>query len=63
MEQCCGSIKTQMLQDKYERVQSELTDARDKLNNANQTQTLLGSLGRFVAWAGSGTQAAAVAGG
>jgi len=61
MEQCCCAIKTQMLQDKYERSQSELADARDKLNNANQTQTLLGSLGRFVAWAGSGSQAGAAA--
>jgi len=57
MEQCCCSIKTQMLQDKYERVQFELTEARNQISNANQTQTILGNLGRFVAWAGTGTQA------
>ena len=62
MEQCCCSIKTQMLQDKYERVQADLTAARNALDNAAQTRTILGSLGRFVAWAGSGSQAAAAAG-
>jgi hypothetical protein len=62
MDQCCCSIKTQMLQDKYERVQAELVTAQNKIDNANQTQTILGSLGRFVAWAGSGSQAAAAAG-
>ena len=62
MENCCCSIKTQMLQDKYERVQAELVTAQGKIDNANQTQTILNALGRFVAWAGSGTQAAASAG-
>lgn len=59
MENCCCSIKTQMLQDKYERVQAEATALQNKVDNANQTQTILNALGRFVAWAGSGTQAAA----
>lgn len=63
MEQCCCAIKTQMLQDKYERTQFELTEARNALNNAEQTQKILGSLGRFVAWAGSGTQTAAATAG
>lgn len=62
MESCCCSIKTQLLQDKYERVQAELVTAQNKIDNANQTQTILGSLGRFVAWAGSGSQAGAAAG-
>lgn len=62
MENCCCAIKTQMLQDKYERVQAELTAAHGKIDNAAQTQTILNALGRFVAWAGSGSQAAAAAG-
>lgn len=62
MEQCCCGIKTQMLQDKYERVQHELDVAQGKIDNANQTQTILGALGRFVAWAGTGSQAAAATG-
>ena len=62
MENCCCSIKTQMLQDKYERAQAELVAAQGKIDNAAQTQTILNSLGRFVAWAGSGSQAAASAG-
>ena len=61
MEKCCCEIKTQMLQDKYERTQFELTEARNALNNAEQTQKILGSIGRFVPWAGSGTPAAAAA--
>ena len=34
------------------------TTIQNKLDNANQTQTILGNLGRFVAWAGSGTLSA-----
>ncbi len=63
MENCCCSIKTQMLQDKYERVQAELVAAQGKIDNANQTQTILNALGRFVAWAGSGSPAAAASSG
>ena len=62
MEQCCCKIQTQILQDKYERAQADLVAAQGKIDNANQTQTILNSLGRFVAWAGSGSQAAATAG-
>lgn len=51
MDDCCCSIKTQMLQDRYD-------DARIALSNANQSQYILSQLGRFVAWTPSGTQAA-----
>lgn len=60
MDQCCCSIKTQMLQDKYERVQSELTQARNNISNYNQSQYLLNQMGRYVPWAGSGAAEAAV---
>lgn len=54
MEQCCCSIKTQMLQDRLADKTAETVALQNKLDNANQTQTILGNLGRFVAWAGSG---------
>ena len=63
MENCCCSIKTQMLQDKYEEAQAKVVALQNQVDNRDQTQTILGSLGRFVAWAGSGSQAAAVASG
>lgn len=62
MESCCCSIKTQMLQDRLADKTAESVALQNKLDNAQQTQTILGNLGRFVAWAGSGSQAAAVSG-
>jgi hypothetical protein len=58
MDQCCCSIKTQMLQDRLTDKTAEAVALQNKLDNRDQTQTILGSLGRFVAWAGSGSQAA-----
>lgn len=57
LDKCCCEIKTQMLQDKLESTQSDLFAARTDISNANQSQYLLGQLGRFVAWTPSGTQA------
>lgn len=57
MENCCCSIKTQMLNDRLADRDRELSVAQNALNNANQTQTILSNLGRFVAWEGSGTAA------
>lgn len=62
MNECCCSIKTQMLQDKLDDTQRQLAVAQDNISNYNQSQYLLGQLGRFVAWTPSGTQAATVAG-
>lgn len=59
MDQCCCSIKTQMLQDKYEQAQAELTQARNNISNYNQSQYLLNQLGRYVQWAGSGAPTSA----
>lgn len=58
MDQCCCSIKTQMLQDRYEDTRAQLTAAQNSISNANQSQYILSQLGRFVAWTPSGTQAA-----
>ena len=59
MDTCCCEIKTQMLQDKYEATQNQLLAARNDISNYNQSQYILGQMGRYVAWAGSGSQAAA----
>lgn len=58
MNECCCSIKTQMLQDRLDDTQRQLAVAQDNISNYNQSQYLLGQLGRFVAWTPSGTQAA-----
>lgn len=63
MDECCCSIKTQMLQDRYEDERAKNVTLQNALDNANQSQYILGQLGRFVAWAGSGSQAAAVTAG
>lgn len=61
MNECCCSIKTQMLQDRLEDTQRQLAVAQDNISNYNQSQYLLGQLGRFVAWTPSGAQATTAA--
>ena len=58
MENCCCSIKTQMLQDKYEALQEQYRTAQNDLSNAAQSQYILNALGRFVAYP---SQAATIA--
>ena len=50
MDQCCCSIKTQMLQDKYESVVNQLRQYQADASNNAQTQYILNALGRFVAY-------------
>lgn len=50
IDQCCCSIKTQMLQDKYENLENLYRTAQNDISNANQSQYLLNALGRFVAY-------------
>ena len=50
MENCCCSIKTQMLQDKYENVVNQLRQYQADASNNAQTQYILNALGRFVAY-------------
>ena len=57
MNTCCCDIKTQMLQDKYEALQEKYLAAQIDISNFNQTQAILGTQGRWVGWATSGTQA------
>ena len=63
MDRCCCEIKTQGLEFRLADAEAENIKLTNKLDNAQQTQTILGNLGRFVAWAGSGSQAAAVSAG
>lgn len=63
MDSCCCEIKTQMLTQQLAEAQAKNLRYENQIDNRDQTQTILGSLGRFVAWAGSGTLAAATAAG
>ena len=62
MDQCCCSIKTQMLQDKYEALENAYRTAQNDISNANQTQTILNALGRFVTYPPVAAAAASTAG-
>lgn len=50
LDQCCCSIKTQMLQDKYEALENQYRTAQNDLSNAAQSQYILNALGRFVTY-------------
>lgn len=58
MDQCCCSIKTQMLQDKYDALENQYRTAQNDLSNAAQSQYILGALGRFVAYPAAAAAAA-----
>lgn len=49
MDQCCCSIKTQMLQDKYDETVRELTKAQTEAINAQQSAYLLSVMGKWIA--------------
>lgn len=55
MEQCCCSVKTQMLQDRLDDRNRELLDSQNKVNSMQSANYILGNMGRYVAWAGSGS--------
>lgn len=59
MDECCCSIKTQMLQDKYDALAEQYRTAQNDLSNAAQSQYILGALGRFVAYPAAATTALA----
>lgn len=61
LDMCCCDIKTQQLQNRLEDANAKNVALQNEVSNAQQTQTILNTLGRFVAWAGSGSQAAAAA--
>ena len=47
LDQCCCSIKTQMLQDRLADTQFALSAARDEITTANQSLYLLSQLGKY----------------
>lgn len=55
LDTCCCSIKTQMLQDKYEALAEQYRTAQNDLSNAAQSQYILNALGRFVAYPAAST--------
>lgn len=59
LETCCCDIKTQLLQNRLDEANANLVQKNAEISNYQQTQTILNQLGRFVPWAGSGSQAAA----
>jgi len=59
LESCCCDIKTTMLQNRYEDERAKVVTLQNDISNYNQSQYILGQMGRYVAWAGSGSPAAA----
>lgn len=62
LDQCCCDIKTQMLQNQLAEANATIVKQQNEISNQQQTTSILSQLGRFVPWAGSGTQAAAAGG-
>jgi hypothetical protein len=50
METCCCSIKTQMLEDRLADANARLVEKNAEISNFQQSQYILNSLGRFVAY-------------
>ena len=62
MDSCCCKIQTTMLQNRYEDERAKNVALQGEISNFQQSQYILGQMGRWVAWLGSGSQAAAAAG-
>ena len=62
LDTCCCDIKTTMLQNRYEDERAKVVSLQNDISNYNQSQYILSQMGRYVAWAGSGSPAAATAG-
>ena len=59
MDTCCCEIKTQMLQDRLTDATAQKVALENQISDFNQSQYILGQMGRWVGWTPSGTQAAA----
>ena len=62
LDSCCCEIKTQMLQQQLDDANRRNVEKDAQISNYNQSQYILGQLGRFVAWAGTGAPAATATG-
>ena len=49
LDSCCCGLKTQMLQDKYDRLYEQYRSVQTDASNAAQSQYLLGVMGKWVA--------------
>jgi len=58
IDSCCCEIKTQMLQQRLDDTQAQKVALENQVSNYNQSQYILGQMGRWVGWTPSGTQAA-----
>ena len=62
LDSCCCKIQTTMLQNRYEDERAKNVALQGEISNFQQSQYILGQMGRWVAWLGSGSQAAAATG-
>lgn len=63
LDACCCSLKTMFMQQELDRLRASENRLQNQLDNRDQTQTILGTIGRWVGWAPSGTQALAATSG
>lgn len=49
LDDCCCSIKTQMLQNRLDDAQAALVAEKDKISNYDQSQYLLSTMGKWIA--------------
>ena len=59
LDTCCCDIKTTMMNKWYEDERAKVVSLQNDISNYNQSQYILSQMGRYVAWAGSGTPAGA----
>lgn len=59
MSSCCCEIKTMLLQNRLDEAERKNVVLEGQIANNTQTQTILNALGRFVAYAGSGSASGA----
>lgn len=55
VEQCCCRVMTKMLEDRNADLQNIVNSQQAQISNYNQSQYLLGQMGRWVGWSTTGT--------
>lgn len=58
LDTCCCEIKTQMLQNRYEDERARNVSLQNEISNFQQSQYILGQMGRWVGWDTNGSQTA-----
>ena len=59
LDSCCCDIKTQMLQNRYDDERARNVSLQNEISNFQQSQYILGQMGRWVGWDTSGSQSSA----